>query len=62
MLRRISRRKTPWEKGEDHQSNSGDARKITYTRISHTKRIERRLCTTSKRLQQPEIWGESMDI
>jgi hypothetical protein len=40
MLRDISRRKIPWEKGEDHQSNAGDARKITCTRIFHTERIE----------------------
>jgi hypothetical protein len=33
-------KKTPWEKGEDHQSNVGDEKKITCTRISHTKRIE----------------------
>jgi hypothetical protein len=36
MLRGISRKKIPWEKGEDHQSNVGDARKITCTSISHT--------------------------
>jgi hypothetical protein len=36
MIREISRKKIPWEKGEDHQSNVGDARKITCTRISHT--------------------------
>jgi hypothetical protein len=40
MLREISRRKIPWEKGEDHQSNAGDERKITCTRISHTERTE----------------------
>jgi hypothetical protein len=40
ILREISRRKIPWEKGEEHQSNVGDARKITYTRISHTERKE----------------------
>jgi hypothetical protein len=38
MLREISRNKTPWEKGEAHQSNAGVERKITCTRISHTKR------------------------
>jgi hypothetical protein len=38
MLRGNPRKKIPWEKGEDHQSNVGDARKITCTRISHTKR------------------------
>jgi hypothetical protein len=35
MLREIPRRKIPWEKGEDHKSNAGDARKITCTRIAH---------------------------
>jgi hypothetical protein len=40
MLRVNPRKKTPWEKGEDHQSNVEDARKITCTRISHTKKIE----------------------
>jgi hypothetical protein len=40
MLREISRRNIPWEKGEDHQSNARDARKITCTRIAHTERIE----------------------
>ena len=38
MLREISRRKIPWEKWEDHQSNVGDARKITCTRITLTER------------------------
>jgi hypothetical protein len=40
MLRGISRKNIPWEKGEDDQSNVGDARKITCTRITHTKRTE----------------------
>jgi hypothetical protein len=40
MLKGIPRSNIPWEKGEDHQSNVGDARKITYTRISHTETIE----------------------
>jgi hypothetical protein len=40
MLREISRRKIPWEKGEDHQSNVGDAMKVTCTRIAHIERIE----------------------
>jgi hypothetical protein len=40
MLRGILGKKSPWEKGEDHQSNVGDARKITYTRISHTEKTE----------------------
>jgi hypothetical protein len=40
MLREISRRKIPWEKREDHQSNVGDERKIKCTRISHTKRTK----------------------
>jgi hypothetical protein len=31
------REKTPWEKGEDHQSNVGDAKKITCTSIFLTK-------------------------
>jgi hypothetical protein len=40
MLRGISRKKIPWEKGEEHQSNVGDPRKIICTRISHTERTE----------------------
>jgi hypothetical protein len=40
MLRVNPRKKTPWEKGEDHQSNVGGARKITCTRIAHTEKIE----------------------
>jgi hypothetical protein len=40
MLWGISRKKIPWGKGEDHQSNAGDARKITCTRISHPERTE----------------------
>jgi hypothetical protein len=40
MLGVNPRNKTPWEKGEDHQSNVGDARNITCTRISHTLRID----------------------
>jgi hypothetical protein len=40
MLRVNPRNKTPWEKGEDHQSNVGDAMKITCTRISHTERTK----------------------
>jgi hypothetical protein len=40
MLRGISRKKIPWEKVEDHQSNVGDARKIFCTRIAHIERIE----------------------
>jgi hypothetical protein len=40
MLRMNPRKKTPWEKGEDHPSNVGDAKKITCTRISLTERIE----------------------
>jgi hypothetical protein len=40
MLREIPRRKIPWEKGEDHESNVGDARKITCTRIAHTEKTE----------------------
>jgi hypothetical protein len=34
------RGKTPWEKGEDHQSNVGDAKNITCTRISLAKKIK----------------------
>jgi hypothetical protein len=30
------REKTPWEKGEGHQYNFGDAKKITCTNISLT--------------------------
>jgi hypothetical protein len=52
MLRMNPIKKTPWEKGEDHQSNVGDARKITCTRISHIERTELIPCTTSKRIQQ----------
>jgi hypothetical protein len=33
MLRMNPRKKTPWGKGEYHQSNVGDANKITCTRI-----------------------------
>jgi hypothetical protein len=40
MRREISRSKIPWEKGEDLQSNGGDARKITFTRISHTEKTK----------------------
>jgi hypothetical protein len=40
MLRVNPRKKTPWEKEEDHLSNVWDAKKITYTRISHMERIE----------------------
>jgi hypothetical protein len=40
MLRGISRKKIPWEKGEDHQYNVLDAKKITYTRIAHTERTK----------------------
>jgi hypothetical protein len=40
LLRMNLRNNTPWEKGEDHQSNVGDAKEITCTRISHTERIE----------------------
>jgi hypothetical protein len=36
LLRMNQRGKTPWEKEEDHQSNVGDAKKITCTRISLT--------------------------
>jgi hypothetical protein len=40
MLRVNPRKKTPWEKGEDHLSNVGDAKKITCKRIAHIERIE----------------------
>jgi len=40
MLRMIPRKKTPWEKGEDHQSSVEDAKRITCKRISHMERIE----------------------
>jgi hypothetical protein len=40
MLRMNPREKNSWEKGEDHQSNVGDAKKITCTRISLTKRTK----------------------
>jgi hypothetical protein len=40
LLRMNPRRKTPWEKEEDHQSNVGGAKKITYTRISLTEEIK----------------------
>jgi hypothetical protein len=33
QLRMSPREKNPWEKGEDHQSNVGDAKKMTCTRI-----------------------------
>jgi hypothetical protein len=36
MLRVNPRNNTPWEKGEDHQYNVWDAKKITCTSISHT--------------------------
>jgi hypothetical protein len=45
------RKKIPWGKEEDHQSNVGGAKKITYTRITLTEEIKRRPCTTSRRLQ-----------
>jgi hypothetical protein len=38
MLRMNPREKTHWEKGEDDQSNVGDAKKIRCTRISLIKR------------------------
>jgi hypothetical protein len=40
MLGGIPRNNIPWEKVEGHQSNVGDARKITCTRISHIENIE----------------------
>jgi hypothetical protein len=35
MPRMNPRKINPWEKGEDRQSNAGDAKKITYIRIIH---------------------------
>jgi hypothetical protein len=40
ILRGISRKNIPWEKGEDHQYNVGDAKKITCTRIAHTEKTK----------------------
>jgi hypothetical protein len=40
LLRMNTREKTPLEKGEEHQSNVGDVKKITCTRISHTEKKE----------------------
>jgi hypothetical protein len=40
MPRMNPRKKTTWEKGEDHQSNVGDTRKITCTRIANKERAE----------------------
>ena len=40
MLRMNPRDNTPWEKWEDHQSNVGDAKKITCTKISLTKKTK----------------------
>jgi hypothetical protein len=40
MLKEISRKKIPWEKEEDHQSNARDARNITCTRTAHIERTE----------------------
>ena len=56
MLRMNPREKTPWEKGEDHQSNVGDAKNITCTMISLTERTKWRPCTTSKKIQQQKTW------
>jgi hypothetical protein len=49
LLRMNPREKTPWEKGEDHQSNVGDEKKITCTRISLTEKKKLIPCTTSKK-------------
>jgi hypothetical protein len=54
------RKRIPWGKEEDHQSNVGGARKITYTRIYLTKEIKQRPCTKSKRLQQWRTWARYM--
>jgi hypothetical protein len=40
MLRMNPREKTPWEKWEYHQSNVGDAKKITCTRIALIERTK----------------------
>jgi hypothetical protein len=40
LLKMNPRKKIPWEKEEDHQSNVGGAKKITYTRISLTEEIK----------------------
>jgi hypothetical protein len=40
MLKESPRRKIPWGKGEYHQSNARDARKITCTIISHIEKTE----------------------
>jgi hypothetical protein len=52
--------KTPLGKEEDHQSNVGGAKKITCIRISFMEEIKRRLCTTSKKLQQYKTWEKYM--
>jgi hypothetical protein len=51
LLRMNAREKTPWEKWEDHQSNVGDVKKTTCTRISLIENTKRIPCITSKRLQ-----------
>ena len=40
MLRMNPRENSPWEKWEDHQSNVGDAKNITCTRIDTIERME----------------------
>jgi hypothetical protein len=40
MIRMNPRKRTPWEKREDHQSNVGDAKKIICTRISLIERTK----------------------
>jgi hypothetical protein len=47
--------KTPWEKGEDHQSNDGDVNKMTCTRIFLTHKTKLGHYTTSKRILQWNI-------
>jgi hypothetical protein len=51
LLKMNPRKTIPWGKEEDHQSDIGCVRKITYTRIFLTEEIKRRLRTTSKKLQ-----------
>jgi len=52
LVRMKPRNKNPWEEEEHHQSNVGGENKITYTRIYLIEEINKRLCKTSKRVQQ----------
>jgi hypothetical protein len=40
LLRMNRRERNSWENGEDHQSNVGDAKKITCTRIDLTEKTK----------------------